>query len=112
MSVPLDRLYNFLHDVVDHDITIYRFWPHGSKKLEDLVSLLPHSWSWSKEMLEEIDKQCDNDNTSEKKFSISNILKEQIELFANWNKEKGTHQIEQARANAEVIEKLAKLYKN
>ena len=41
MSVPLDRLYNFLHDVVNHDITIYRFWPHGSKKLEDLVRLLP-----------------------------------------------------------------------
>ena len=39
MSVPLDRLYNFLHDVVDHDITIYRFLPHGSKKLEDLNRL-------------------------------------------------------------------------
>ena len=36
MSVPLDRLYNFLHDVVNKDIIIYRFWPHGSKKLEDL----------------------------------------------------------------------------
>jgi len=35
MSVPLDRLYNFLHDIVNHDITIYRFFPHGSKKLED-----------------------------------------------------------------------------
>ena len=42
MSIPLDRLYNFLHDVVDHDITIYRFWPHGSKKLEDLLPLVPY----------------------------------------------------------------------
>jgi hypothetical protein len=44
MSVPLDRLYNFLHSLVDHDITIYRFWPHGSKKLKDCVPLtdLPH----------------------------------------------------------------------
>ena len=41
MSVPLDRLYNFLHSVVDHDITIYRFWPHGSKKLDDLLALVP-----------------------------------------------------------------------
>jgi hypothetical protein len=49
MSVPLDRLYNFLHSLVDHDITIYRFWPHGSKKLEDLLSLAPHA-DWSKEM--------------------------------------------------------------
>ena len=50
MSVPLDRLYNFLHDVVDHDITIYRFAPHGSKKLEDLVPLI-QSKSWAKEMV-------------------------------------------------------------
>jgi len=49
MSVPLDRLYNFLHDIVDHDITIYRFWPHGSKKLEDLLPLVPFL-SWAKEM--------------------------------------------------------------
>ena len=46
MSVPLDRLYNFLHDVVDHDITIYRFWPHGSKKLEDLLPLVPIVCDW------------------------------------------------------------------
>lgn len=49
MSVPLDRLYNFLHSLVDHDITIYRFWPHGSKKLEDLSSLTPMT-SWVNEM--------------------------------------------------------------
>ena len=42
MSIPLDRLYNFLHDVVDHDIIIYRFWPHGSKKLKDLATLIPN----------------------------------------------------------------------
>jgi len=47
MSVPLDRLYNFLHDVVNDDVIIYRFWPHGSKKLEDLVPLVPHS-AWTK----------------------------------------------------------------
>jgi hypothetical protein len=49
MSVPLDRLYNFLHDVVNHDITIYRFWPHGSKKLEDLTPLYSYV-DWSKMM--------------------------------------------------------------
>jgi hypothetical protein len=37
MSVPLDRLYNFLHDVCNHhDLIIYRFFPHGSKKIADL----------------------------------------------------------------------------
>jgi len=42
MSVPLDRLYNYLHDIVNHDILIYRWTPHGSKKLEDLRPLLDY----------------------------------------------------------------------
>lgn len=50
MSVPLDRLYNFLHSLVNHDITIYRFSPHGSKKLEDLLPLIPTT-SWVREMI-------------------------------------------------------------
>jgi len=32
MSVPLDRLYNYLQDIVKIDIVIYRWYPHGSKK--------------------------------------------------------------------------------
>jgi len=37
MSVPLDRLYNFLHDVCNHrDLIIYGFFPHGSRKITDL----------------------------------------------------------------------------
>ncbi len=40
MSVPLDRLYNFLDDVCNYnDIIIYHFYPHGSKKISDLVML-------------------------------------------------------------------------
>jgi len=42
MSVPLDRLYNFLHDISDRALFIYRWMPHGSKKLADLVPL--SSW--------------------------------------------------------------------
>jgi hypothetical protein len=41
MSVPLDRLYNFLHDISDRALFIYRWTPHGSKKLADLLGLLP-----------------------------------------------------------------------
>ena len=42
MSVPLDRLYNFLHDAVKHnDVLIYRFFPHGSRKITDLTLLEP-----------------------------------------------------------------------
>jgi hypothetical protein len=39
MSIPLDRLYTFLQDVVNQDIVIYRWYPHGSKKLTDLQPL-------------------------------------------------------------------------
>jgi hypothetical protein len=41
MSVPLDRLYNFIHDLCDHDIIIYRFYPHGSKNMSNCSPLLP-----------------------------------------------------------------------
>lgn len=45
MSVPLDRLYNFLHDISDRALLIYRWTPHGSKKLEDLQLLAqPPNW--------------------------------------------------------------------
>lgn len=37
MSVPLDRLYHYLTDIVNHDLVIYRWMPHGSRKLEDLL---------------------------------------------------------------------------
>ena len=40
MSVPLDRLYNFLYDIANRDdLLIYQFFPHGSRKLEDLQDL-------------------------------------------------------------------------
>lgn len=46
MSIPLDRLYHYIESVANKlhgDITIYRFWPHGSKKIEHLDFLKPHS---------------------------------------------------------------------
>jgi hypothetical protein len=39
MSVPLDRLYNHLDGLCNHDILIYRFYPHGSKNLSNLTQL-------------------------------------------------------------------------
>lgn len=44
MSVPLDRLYNHIDSLCDHDVIIYRFFPHGSKKLSDLKMLKPAPW--------------------------------------------------------------------
>jgi hypothetical protein len=39
MSVPLDRLYTFLRDQCDQDIIIYRWFPHGSRKVSDCTVL-------------------------------------------------------------------------
>jgi hypothetical protein len=39
MSIPLDRLYHYIESVAQDvygDTIIYRFYPHGSKKFEDL----------------------------------------------------------------------------
>lgn len=41
MSIPIDKLYHYFHDSVNHNITIYRWTPHGSKKLTDLHPLRP-----------------------------------------------------------------------
>ena len=48
MSVPLDRLYHYLADCVNHDLLIYRWSPHGSKKLEDLDQFVDYqSVDWN-----------------------------------------------------------------
>jgi hypothetical protein len=43
MSIPLDRLYNYINSIIEEihndPILIYRFYPHGSKKIEDLWPL-------------------------------------------------------------------------
>lgn len=44
MSVPLDRLYNHLSGLCNHDVLIYRFLPHGSKNLKDLKPLYSAPW--------------------------------------------------------------------
>ncbi len=43
MSIPLDRLYHYIQEIAEQvrgdNVLIYRFFPHGSKKIEDLVGL-------------------------------------------------------------------------
>lgn len=39
MTVPLDQLYNFIDNISGHNLVIYRFYPHGSKKLKHLLPL-------------------------------------------------------------------------
>lgn len=48
MSIPLDRLYHYIESIAQEirgdNVVIYRFYPHGSKKLDDLTVLRNHSW--------------------------------------------------------------------
>lgn len=43
MSIPIDRLYHYLNDLVNRDVIIYRWTPHGSKNLADLRLLKPRN---------------------------------------------------------------------
>jgi hypothetical protein len=53
MSVPLDRLYQFIESTISEvygNVIIYQFWPHGSKKLDNLIKL-HHDMDWCDTML-------------------------------------------------------------
>lgn len=43
MSIPLDRLYHFIdqtaREIYGEPVLIYRFWPHGSKNIENLTKI-------------------------------------------------------------------------
>jgi hypothetical protein len=48
MSIPIDRLYHYIDSIAQEiykdDIVIYRFYPHGSKKIENLTPLKPQHY--------------------------------------------------------------------
>jgi hypothetical protein len=59
MSIPLDQLYHFIENTAqktcNDTVVIYRYWPHGSKKIQDL---LPHkSYTWN-EYIESVQVIC------------------------------------------------------
>jgi len=45
MSIPIDRLYQYIEGIAEENcntrLVIYRFWPNGSKKIEDFLHLRP-----------------------------------------------------------------------
>lgn len=45
MSIPLDRLYHYIESIAEDYVVIYRFFPHGSKKAEDLGQLQTYTWT-------------------------------------------------------------------
>jgi len=51
MSIPLDRLYHYIHDIAEQlrgdYVLIYRFTPHGSKNIEDLDMVWTHAGDYA-----------------------------------------------------------------
>ena len=49
MSIPLDRLYHYVEDIAQHifkdRVIIYRFYPHGSKNINNISQLREHLWT-------------------------------------------------------------------
>jgi hypothetical protein len=54
MNIPLDRLYHYIENIAQEiygdRIIIYRFWPHGSKNIQDL-NLLRKPKLWQDQVL-------------------------------------------------------------
>jgi len=55
MSIPLDRLYHYIENIAEKihgdNVLIYRFWPHGSKNINDLKPLRPEAIFLERAML-------------------------------------------------------------
>jgi hypothetical protein len=80
MSIPLDRLYHYieqtLEEIFNDNVIIYRFWPHGSKNLDDFGPL-KKSYNFSNHMLLRnilcVDQEpLDYDYYKNQRFSVEN----------------------------------------
>lgn len=57
MSIPLDRLYHYIESLCSDDILIYRWYPHGSKKLDHLVMLDDQWYPYKSKELNDVKPQ-------------------------------------------------------
>ena len=84
MNIPLDRLYHYIRDVAQEiyrdRVIIYRFWPHGSKNIDNLNNLnegnnesLGHN-EWLKKTISPI-IWCNDQEPLDYEFYKTHILK-------------------------------------
>jgi hypothetical protein len=49
MTVPLDHLYHYISNIAEEiscdSVVIYRFWPHGSKNIDNLLPMTTENWA-------------------------------------------------------------------
>jgi len=83
MSIPLDRLYHYIEniaqDIYNDHVIIYRFWPHGSKKLEDL-KILSNNLNWITGQLRPIIYAHDQEPLNYDLYSVPQIIDDDVDL--------------------------------
>jgi hypothetical protein len=92
MSVPIDRLGQFIENItkeIDDNALIYQFYPHGSKKLEDIADFSSLTWEQKMSM---IPVYCHDQEPLHYKFYQNEIdgnklnrLLQSVSLHNKWN---------------------------
>jgi hypothetical protein len=94
MSIPGDRLYHYIESVAREacgDIVIYRFYPHGSKKIQDLTQLnnYPNDQLISRPMVYCNDQEPLNyelyNNSFVRETRLTVLIKQHQLTFPNFN---------------------------
>ena len=82
MNIPLDRLYQYIQNLAKESyrdtVLIYRFWPHGSKNLNDLRNLYEIDWS---ELVLEPQIYCYDQEPLNYKFYYNKFIIKKYVLF-------------------------------
>ena len=72
MNIPIDRLYHYIErvaqDIYSDNVIIYRFWPHGSKNIDNLTALTV--WPWQDLQLQPLVYCCDQEPLDYDFYSI------------------------------------------
>jgi hypothetical protein len=84
MSVPLDRLYDFLDGIGGHDLVIYGWQPHGSKNLKDLVPWHNYDTRVWRKKLKRLTLIFHDQEPLDYDLSQSFVEKEFIDAVKNW----------------------------
>jgi hypothetical protein len=75
MNIPLDRLYHYIENIAQEIygdcIIIYRFWPHGSKNIEDLNNLNKSDGWFEKNVFPAL--WCNDQEPLDHKFYSTNL---------------------------------------
>jgi hypothetical protein len=94
MSIPLDRLYHFIKNVIEKlrgdPIIIYRFYPHGSKNIENLNVLYNKTYSWE-ERNKFLQVYCNDQEPLDYEFYSKNLRNLDHNAFVNLLKSIGQH---------------------